>query len=481
MLSSRMILPFVLAVSCLGNQGVLGANSSVAPEVASNLPLSISTVAGRTALNFDSVLLADGSDGNSSSGAAGTSDTTAGSNASSSSADSAASGAAGNDPKPVSTASLAADLSALEFRFFAHSFPNETTEQRLDRIERLVFGARRKGSPELRVSRLLLDVPDLTIPSSDSKVAQAPATATQLQPETPVMAPTQSSPEYKYTPYQAPDPTQNNQQNSQASSPETSQLPPGYPAPAPDISNQSDSSEFSQNNVDYPTVDALEDQILGSSAASSRSLPLAQRLSNLETKAFGQSYPSLSLSSRVDQLKQYVAKQNPQQNEEYLSSPYPAVQTDNDSLVAEISAMENEVFGKTYSRDTLISRVNRLNEAVFKGQPAQTFTPLSIQVSKLATALQPKFTANTQVPASSAYGKYKEEKDKDKKKGHTFLHTLGKVLVGVGEAAGAAVGGMAASSMMMGGYGYGYGGYGGFGYGGYPNYGMMPGVMGYGI
>ncbi|MBX9721550.1 MAG: hypothetical protein K2X81_09165, partial [Candidatus Obscuribacterales bacterium] len=75
------------------------------------------------------------------------------------------------------------------------------------------------------------------------------------------------------------------------------------------------------------------------------------------------------------------------------------------------------------------------------------------------------------------YGKYKEEKDKDKKKGHPFLHALGKVLVGVGEAAGS----MAASSMMMGGYGYGYGGYGGFGYGGYPNYGMMPGVMGYGL
>lgn len=249
---------------------------------------------------------------------------------------------------PIDTA-IDSDISAMETRFFACRFADETPEQRLDRIERLVYGARRKGSVKERVSRLLLDVPDL---------------ARQTQ--------------------------------SSASSPAS--MPAAQAADSPRY-------EFSAGSIDH-------------------------------------------------------------------------------SLTQELACMEKEVYGKTYAKESLPQRVARLENTVFAGQTPQTFTPIVMRINRLLAALEPKFKAE---PANNASARpyedvpsytpaYAPENTAEKKKGHPFVHKLGKVLAGIGTVAGETLGAVAAGSMMGYGYGYGYGGY-GFGYPGM----YYPGAFGYGF
>lgn len=239
------------------------------------------------------------------------------------------------------------DLSNLENRFFYHTYQNEPPEKRLDRLERLVFGSRKSGTVQQRITALLLDVPSL---NDDSDASQAtPSSASNTMPAT--------APTFSYHP-----------------------------------------------------------QVAGQ------------------------------------------------------------------SLVSEVSAMEQEVYGKTYGSDTLINRVNRLEKTVFPNDTKQTFTSITSRVNRLVQALQPKFSAPSlsTVPDSDSWtdtkGSGSGDDDKshpEKKKGHPFLHKLGHFIGDVGEVAGMAAAGVAAGSMMGYGYGYGYGGWGYPGMGwGYPGMGM---------
>lgn len=148
------------------------------------------------------------------------------------------------------------------------------------------------------------------------------------------------------------------------------------------------------------------------------------------------------------------------------------------SLTQEVATMEKEVFGRTFSSSPLVDRVGRLENAVFAGQAAQTFTPLTTRINRLVSALEPKFSTTqnyfADAPAMSTFKTYQNEgsdgkTDSDKKSsGHPIIHKLGKILGGIGTIAGETIGGVAAGTMM--GYGYGYGGY-GFGYPfGFPAY-----------
>lgn len=231
----------------------------------------------------------------------------------------------------TNTAQFAGDLSALENKFYSHDFADEPTEKRLERIERLVYGAAKTGPIQDRMTQLLLSVPLAADPVQDSNPnVQADEAAAAVQP----------------------------------------------------------------------------------------------------------------------------AINGPQAHW---------------SLQGDVTAMEKEVFGKTFSSDSLTSRVSRLETTVFAGQPAQTFVPVRDRINKLMAALRPQFS----VPSSYYAGKpiassYKQARDEDeKKKGHPFWHKVGTVLADVGRVAAEGAVGMAASGMMMGGYGYGYGGYSGYGPYGY--------------
>lgn len=66
---------------------------------------------------------------------------------------------------------FASDLSALEDKFYSHDFSNEPIEQRLDRVERLVYGAKKEGTVDQRVTQLLLNVPNLASASRQPSVS----------------------------------------------------------------------------------------------------------------------------------------------------------------------------------------------------------------------------------------------------------------------------------------------------------------------
>ena len=346
------------------------------------------------------------------------------------------------------------DLSAFEQKLFARTFPNDSVDARLDRIERIVYGSQKSGTVEQRIFRLMLDAPNIGV------VVPAPP-----------LAPAENAAAPMYT-----------------------------------------ASDYGS----YPTVTALEEQILGKA---NLGLPVQQRIADLEIKAFGQASNDPNMASRIDKLKAYVASKN--SGESYLASDAPiSSSVDDGSLIAQVGAMEQEVFGKTYTHDTLVSRLDRLDKTVFAGQSEQAFTPITQRINRLMAALQPKITVplNPQTAFDKPYPYYNsryskqnsgpyqtdssyarasssandttvddKEKNKDKS-GHPVWHKFGEFLAGAGEAAGVALGAAAEGAAMSGygyGYGYGYGGYGwgypGFYGGGYPfgyGYGPRP-FMGY--
>lgn len=323
-------------------------------------------------------------------------------------------------PAPTN-ASFNSDLSSLEERFFLHAYSSETAAQRLNRLDELVFGRVRQGSVQQRMTSLLLAVPNVQAQSAQPSPKKTQQATDALEPEQADMA------------------------NSQ-----------------PPHSDPAESTDY------YPTVTALEEQIAGQTE---RSLPVEQRLARLETIAFGKPSTLNDLSERVNLLKQYVSKKNGG-NDSYLSSSNAVGWTQGEAgLAAEVSSMEQEVFGKTYGRDDLTSRLTRLEKIVLPQQPVQTFTPIAFRVNRLMTALNSASAgpisssraSSASGPAQSYYpsqnfaaSSYMQQQqpqsamttaqNTNQPKHHPLLHKLGVVLGDVG--------GMAARSMMYGGYGY---------------------------
>jgi hypothetical protein len=309
--------------------------------------------------------------------------------------------ASGSDIDPFNS-----DISSLEMRFFCHTYANETDDQRLDRLDELVFGYVRQGSAQKRITSLLLAVPNVQS-TSEQQTGATPATTTySLEPERPQMA----------------------------------AVPPPSAAPQP-AAIPAQPSEDQTSSEPYPAVTALEEQILGKTETN---LPVAQRLSNLEAKAFGKPSSSTDLGKRVDLLKQYVAKKNGG-NENYLtSSNAVGWAPGNQSLEGEVASMEQEVYGVTYARDRLSSRLDRLDKTLLPNEPPQTFTPLVTRIDNLEAALNPT-GARQQMISMVPHG----EMQNTVKKKHSIFHKLGVVAADVGS--------VVARSAMSGGYGYGYG------------------------
>jgi hypothetical protein len=330
-----------------------------------------------------------------------------------------------------------ADLSSLEDKFFFHEYPGDTEDQRLDRLDQMVFGRVRSGSVEKRLTSLLLAVPD--VDSKSVQTGQSIATSTQQGA----------------SPFKSEKPELDTSQTPAATSSSSSSSSSSDSTPATDPSNDY-----------YPTVTALEEQIAHKTEIQ---LPVQERLAHLETIAFGKPSTSNDLSARVDLLKKYVSRKNGG-DENYLTTSNAVTWPSPDAgLNAEVSAMEKTVFGKTYGRDSLSSRLTRLEQDVLPQQTTQTFTPIETRVNNLMAALNSRNSgAFRSAPLSTAYGSsssyypgqtyssngYSQQqpsaietaRNGNKPKGHPFLHKLG---VALGE-----VGGMAARSMMYGGYGY---------------------------
>ncbi|MBX9688356.1 MAG: hypothetical protein K2X27_16725 [Candidatus Obscuribacterales bacterium] len=158
----------------------------------------------------------------------------------------------------VYAADDASNLAKLEDKYFQHAFPKDETADRIERLEKLIFGEARSGSNEQRLKSLTDLVPDLNSPppTADTAPAESP-------PERSSAAPRQA-------------------------------LKPALP--------QEDKSvdEPPVNDSSYPAVTAMEKKLLARDYIGEA---VGKRLDRLEIKAFGKTSASDDLQDRVDRLK----------------------------------------------------------------------------------------------------------------------------------------------------------------------------------
>jgi hypothetical protein len=144
----------------------------------------------------------------------------------------------------------------LEQKFFEHTYPKDPLPQRLERIEKMVFGESKTGPDGERLAKLLQSVPTL------NSVPDAPASSSTAS----------SSGDDHDVPMAPP---------SKSRAPQRS-------AAAPDAGTK------------YPQVSAMEQKLFGKDFDGD---PVDQRLAKLEQKAFGKPSNLTDLSERVDALK----------------------------------------------------------------------------------------------------------------------------------------------------------------------------------
>lgn len=158
-------------------------------------------------------------------------------------------------------ASSNSQLESLETKFFSHTYPKDGMEERLDRLEQMVFGEGKEGPHEPRLAKLLETVPLDSAP---------PPSQAQSQPSSSQSQPTASS-------------------QTSAPSPQRQQ--------APNVASSEDDGSIGN----YPAITAIEEKVFRKNFAKE---PIASRLSRLETKVLGKASTSNDLSERMDKLKQ---------------------------------------------------------------------------------------------------------------------------------------------------------------------------------
>lgn len=153
-------------------------------------------------------------------------------------------------------------LESLETKFFSHTYPKDGMEERLDRLEQMVFGEGKEGPHEPRLAKLLETVPLDTAP---------PQSQAQSQPSQPQ--------------------SQSTAQSTRDSAPTQSRQE------APNVASSEDDGSVGN----YPAITAIEEKVFKKNFSKE---PIANRLSRLETKVLGKASTSNDLSERMDKLKQ---------------------------------------------------------------------------------------------------------------------------------------------------------------------------------
>lgn len=351
------------------------------------------------------------------------------------------------------------DLGPLELKFFAHQYDRETPAERLDRLEKLVFGTVQTGSIEQRVAKI-----SQTIDVSKPATTEKPSTANNLASKDHAVA---KQPVQSVSSTDATDPS----------------------------------------TANYPRVSELERSLLGRTYVGE---PVRQRLSRLETKAYGAPSRVEDLAVRVDKLTSYAGVYGMQPSDSLrttseslqgLAGFHSTQQARSSGMLERVSTLESKVFGHEVSNRALVRRINDLEKSVFGSvadnpnedmttrvnqlwasvkpaagipsgsfaqpsqsvQPSQSLQPFSSpSYGQQFNSYQPSpYVANNPPSNSQVGSQYGSTQSKRKNKGQhgSFLSKIGKVVVFAGTAAvgagGLAVGAM--GSMNMGYYGMGMG------------------------
>jgi len=218
-------------------------------------------------------------------------------------------------------------LQTLESKFFEHTYPNDSEDDRIARLEKLIFGETKSGDVQSR----LADIQKIVI-TNDAGSAKSSSTASSSGSATGSGSSAGSS-------------------NTSAGSSATASVPP--------------------SSASYPRVDALEELLLGQT---NKTTPLEKRLATLEKKAFGHPSNSDDMSARTDSLEQYWQKSlSSSQNQKYDHA---------------LTQLEAQVIGQSYPDKPIIERLQTLEGIVFPNEPPDTHSSIKEQLETLANAVQ---------------------------------------------------------------------------------------------
>lgn len=209
-------------------------------------------------------------------------------------------------------ASASDPLSGMEMQLYGRDFAAESLEERLSRLEEIVFGQAQEGDAPQREERLHAVIPGVPVKASAKSAGG------------------QGNPFKK---------------------------PPGF---------LSEAEPALPDATDYPAVSQLEQRLFQQSFASEE---IAKRLTRLEQKVFSQSFDELPMVDRVDQLVLKVDPNSPLGIEESMASGLPQKGEDLSpgdlAIYSKLNVLEEQVFRKTYGGELIIHRLSRLERQFF--------------------------------------------------------------------------------------------------------------------
>lgn len=240
-------------------------------------------------------------------------------------------------------------LDSLENHFFEHTYKQDATDDRLTRLEKLVFGEARTGTDQARLQLLSNAVPP---PTPDA----APAAA------------------------------QNSSGNSSGSNVSNNSGGPsqGGGDDQPDV----------QSGTNYPRVTELEKVMLGKTYTNE---PIKHRLDQLELKAFGKTKSDDDLADRTDRIAQYADRKYG--GKDVASAGLPA-QPRSGSLEDKVSWLETQIEGQAFPQKPMIERLRPLEQAMFPTDPTDIHASIPEQVNMLMSAVE--LLRKQQIGAASA-------------------------------------------------------------------------------
>lgn len=222
------------------------------------------------------------------------------------------------------------DLNSLETRFFEHTYPQNSEDDRLSRLEKMVFGEAHTGDDQTRLQQLINAVPAQTADSGQSSG--------------------QSNGQSKAA--------NGNGQSGQ---------------------NQAGDDSDNASGTSYPRVTELESVILGKTFQAE---PIKHRLDQLELKIFNKSYAGQDLADRVDRIAQYADKKYRGMDNFAQSEPV------NGSLDEKVSWLEMQIEGQSFPQKSMIDRLRPLEKAMFPTDPTDIHASIPEQVNMLMSAVE---------------------------------------------------------------------------------------------
>jgi len=223
------------------------------------------------------------------------------------------------------------NLNTIEIQLFNQNFSNEPVSNRLDRIEKIIFGRTYSENENKRIDRLTAFAKNPKQPVKQNNNIQTPDEATGAAADSAAYIPKDDS------------------------------------------------------VTDYPVITMLENSTFQKDFKGEN---VYLRLNRLESKTFGTTFPQDSLYNRVDKLKSAL---NVTRADNFNGRSMPD-NMNSATIFANLSSLELTVFNQTYDGESTPTRLSRLESKVFGS--LQSGTP-ETRLAKLNQNIESSFAAST--------------------------------------------------------------------------------------